>query len=190
MKSRKKRGDVIHANSLYRQNKLTQLTAEISDESESISSEENTDGRFESGDFDISKDDFLCGYAGEPEYNKEELKSMEFSDDTKRDSNEEETDLNPSRQENLHWCKCSDCTVMPTFIECRCCKKFKNLLDDELSSGCITNHEAIDTLILSKSDLEIAFIVANFSNILNGRSNTHLKCLPKGPPLLVARRHF
>ena len=190
MRSRKKRGDVIHANSLYRQYKLTQLTVEISHESESLSSEGNTDGRFESGDFNISKDDFLCGYVGEPEYNKEELKPMEFSDDTKSDSNEEETDLNPSRQENLHWCKCSDCTVMPTFIECRCCKKFKDLLVDELSSGCVTNHEAINTLILNKSDLEIAFIVADFSNILNGRSKTHLKCLPKGLPLLVARRHF
>ena len=125
MRSLKKRADVIHANSLYRHDKLTQLTVEISDESESLSSEGNTDGRFESGDFDISKDDFLCGYAGEPEYNKEELKSMEFSDDTKSDSNEEETDLNPSSQENLHWCKCSDCIVMPTFIECRCCKKFQ-----------------------------------------------------------------
>ena len=178
MRSLKKLADVIHANSLYRHNKLTQLTVEISDESESLSSEGNTDGRFESGDFDISKDDFSCGYVGEPEYNKEELKSMEFSDDTKSDSNEEETDLNPSRQENLHWCKCSDCIVMPTFIECRFAKNFKDLLDDELS-GCVTNHEAIDTLILYKSDLEIAFIVSNFPNILNGRSKTHLKCLPK-----------
>lgn len=40
MRSLKKRTDVIHANSLYRHNKLTQLTVEISDESESLSLKE------------------------------------------------------------------------------------------------------------------------------------------------------
>lgn len=65
----------------YRLNILTQLVIEISDECESLSSEINTDDSFESGDSDITKDDFSCGYIGEPEYN-EELKSKEFSDDT------------------------------------------------------------------------------------------------------------
>ena len=60
---------------------LTQFTMEIPHGSESLSSEINTDDSFESGDSDITKDDFSCGYIGEPEYN-EELKSKEFSDDT------------------------------------------------------------------------------------------------------------
>ena len=47
---------------------------------------------------------------------------------------------------------------MPTFIECKCCKESKDLLDDKLSAGCVTNHEAFDTLILNKSVLEVAFI--------------------------------
>ena len=83
---------------------------------------------------------------------------MEFSDDTKTNSYEEETDLNSSRQENLHWWKCSHSTVMPTFIKYKCCKEFKDLLDDKLSAGCVTNHEAFDTVTLSKSVLEVAFI--------------------------------
>ena len=29
----------------------------------------STDGSFESSDYDISKDDFSCGYVGEPEHN-------------------------------------------------------------------------------------------------------------------------
>ena len=109
---------------------------EISDRSESLFFETNTNGR----------------------YNEEQLKSMEFSDDTKSNSDEEETDLNSNRQENLHWFKCSRCTIMPTFIEGKCCKEFKDLLDDKLSAGCVTNHEALDTLILSKSILEVAFM--------------------------------
>ena len=102
---------------------------EISNGSESLSSEINTDCSSESGNSDITKDDFSCGYVGEPEYIKEELQSMEFSDDTKTNRDEEETDLNSSRQKNLPWCKCSHCTIMPTLIECKCCKEFKYLLD-------------------------------------------------------------
>ena len=41
---------------------------EISDGRERLFSEISTDGSFESGDFDISKDDFLFGHVGEPEY--------------------------------------------------------------------------------------------------------------------------
>ena len=92
----------------------------------------------------ITKDDFSFGYVGEPESNKEKLKSMESSDDTKTNNDEEETDLNSSRKENLHRCKCSICIVMPTFIECRCYKEFKGLLDGKVSAGCVTNHEAFD----------------------------------------------
>ena len=67
-------------NSLSRQNILAQFTMEISDGSKSLSSEINTDGSSGSYDSDVNKDDFSCGYVGELEYNKEELKSMEFSD--------------------------------------------------------------------------------------------------------------
>ena len=113
---------------------------EISDRTKSLSSEINTDSSSESGDSNITENNFWCGYVGEPEYDKEELKSMEFSDDKKTNSNEEETNLNSSRQENFYCCKCSHCTIMPTFIERKCCKEFKDLLDDKLSAGCVANH--------------------------------------------------
>ena len=45
-------------------------------------SEINTDGSSESGDSNINKGGFSRGYVGEQEYKTEELKSMEFSDDT------------------------------------------------------------------------------------------------------------
>ena len=47
---------------------------------------------------------FLGDYVEEPEFNEEEFKSMEFSDDTKI-SSDEETDQNSNKQENLHRCK-------------------------------------------------------------------------------------
>ena len=56
---------------------LTQLAMKISVQRESLSSEIIVDVRFESGDSNISKDDFSFGYATEAEYKEEELKSME-----------------------------------------------------------------------------------------------------------------
>ena len=44
---------------------------EISDGNGSLSSEINTGGSSESVDSDITKDDFLYGYAGEPKYKEE-----------------------------------------------------------------------------------------------------------------------
>ena len=113
---------------------------EISDRTKSLSSEINTDSSSESGDSSITEDNLWCGYVGEPGYDKEKLISMEFSDDKKTNSNEEETDLNSSRQENLYCCKCSHCTIMPTFIECKCCKEFKDLLAGKFSAGYVANH--------------------------------------------------
>ena len=71
---------------------------EISVWRESLSSEIIVDGSFESGDSDISKDNFSFGYATEAEYKEEELKSMESSDNNKRNSDEEENYLNSAGQ--------------------------------------------------------------------------------------------
>ena len=89
---------------------------------------------------------------------------IKFSDDTKTNTDKEETDLNSNRQESLHWCKCSHCTVMSTFIECKCCKEFKDLLDDKVSTGCVANYEAFDTLIPNKSVLEVALMKRCYKN--------------------------
>ena len=107
--------------------KHTDISTEISDGHESLFSEISTDGSFESSDSDISKDDFLFDHVGELEYKVEEIKSMEFSDDNKSNSNEEENDVNSSKQENIDWFKSSHYTVMPTSIECKCCKKLKDI---------------------------------------------------------------
>ena len=133
----------------YRQNILTQFAMQISDGHKSLSSEISTDGSFESGDSDISEDDFLFGYVEELEYKKEELKSMELSDDNKSNSDEKENDLNSSRQENFYSSKSSHYNVMTTFIKCKCCKELEMLERSWFG----TNHEGCDTLILYESHL-------------------------------------
>ena len=66
---------------------------------------------------------------------------MEFPDDKRSDSDDEENDANSSKQENLNWFKSSHGTVMPTSIECICCKEMKDL--DLLQM-------AFETLIMNK----------------------------------------
>ena len=46
---------------------------------------------------------------------------------------------------------------MSTFIECKCCNEFRDLLDDQLSGGCVANNEAFHMLILNKSVLDDTF---------------------------------
>ena len=58
-------------------------------------------------------EDFSCGYLGEPEYTEQQVKSMKFSASS---SSSDDDELSSSRLENLHWCTCHHCTVMPTFI--------------------------------------------------------------------------
>ena len=52
---------------------------------------------------------------------------MEFPDDNRSNSDDEENDVNSSKQENLNWFKSSHCTVMPTSTEFICCKEMKDL---------------------------------------------------------------
>ena len=66
-------------------------------------------------------------------------------------SNSSSDELNSSRLQNLHWCTCHHCTVMPTFVECKCCEEFPELLKDKLNNACITDHKDFDVLCLHKS---------------------------------------
>ena len=66
---------------------------------------------------------------------------MEFPDDNKSNRDEEENEVNSSKQENFNWFKSSLCTVIPTSIEYICCKELKDL--DLLQM-------AFETLIMNK----------------------------------------
>jgi len=140
-------------------NTLMRRMSSFDDEREISSNSSNISSTSQSDSSTVSIDDFSCGYVGEPEYNEDELKSIKFSsENSDAESEPSEDELNSSRLENLHWCRCFHCTVMPTFIECKCCKEYQGLLGDKLEVGCITENTNFDTLCLNKIVLETAFI--------------------------------
>ena len=93
----------------------------ISDNSADISFGSESDSSF-------SANNYSHGYVGEPEYNETEMKSHFFwgKENDSSDMESENDELNSSRTENLHWCKCAHCTIMPSFVECKCCKEYDN----------------------------------------------------------------
>ena len=62
------------------------------------------------------------GYTCEPEYSKGELIKLgidvlEEKSDVSTDDSNDSNELDSSRCENLHWCTCTQCCIMPTLIE-------------------------------------------------------------------------
>ena len=49
-----------------------------------------------------------------------------------QESEAEEADS--SRMENLHWCTCGECCIMPSLIESKCFRECPNLLADKLDN--------------------------------------------------------
>ena len=99
-----------------------------------------------------------CMYGNEPEYTTEEMRLLNIESDNE-DSEEETNELDSSRLENLHWCSCLNCTVMPTFAESVCCREFADTLGDKLSGKkCITENTHFEAVCLNPDVLETAFI--------------------------------
>ena len=77
----------------------------------------------------------------------------------RRRRRDEVDELDSSRLENLHWCSCTHCCVMPSLRECKCCRECSNLLEEKLDSiNCISEHEEFVQLCLNKIVLNTAFI--------------------------------
>lgn len=128
------------------------MESESSSDCSSESSSESLNNTSDISDLE----DISNGYVGEPEYTDEQVKSMKFSSESSSSSDEDEP--NSSRLENLYWCKCHHCTVMPTFVECKCCQEVSGLLQEKLANGCVTKHKDFELLCLNKTVLETAFI--------------------------------
>ena len=77
------------------------------------------------------------------------MKHIKFSSSENEKSAESEDELNSSRLENLRWCRCSHCIVMPTFIESKCCKEYEGLLGDKLEAAVVSLKTTISTKILN-----------------------------------------
>ena len=136
----------------------TEATAEetvLSDYEPDDTSEE------EIGDSSDSEQNICVEGYCDPEYSKEELDQMgiyEKDQDEESDESEEE-EADSSRMENLHWCTCGECSLMPSLIESKCCRECPNLLEDKLNQvKCITQHEEFSILCLNPIVLNTAFV--------------------------------
>ena len=58
----------------------------------------------------------------EPEYSSEE----ELLED-ELDELDLSVNVNAGRLRNSSWCKCGECSEMPTEMECVCCREMKNI---------------------------------------------------------------
>ena len=108
---------------------------------------------------DSSEDDsfVICsGYGKEPEYTEHEMNSLVYSDGSET-SEEDEKDSN--RLENLHWCSCENCVIMPSIFESKCCQETKALLNEKLNNiKCITLNEDFRILCLYTTVLDTVLI--------------------------------
>lgn len=113
-----------------------------------------------SEDSNESYDDTVGCYECEPEYTEEELRVISEKEICETSCESSEDELDSSRLENLHWCRCRCCVIglTMTLEECKCCKEF-NILSEKLETlKCITDHPDFETLILSPAVLELSFI--------------------------------
>ena len=81
---------------------------------------------------------------------------------TSKDSDSEDTSSQASFTERLgdtSWCACGKCVVMPTAIECTCCRELQELEEHfEDSSAFVTNQEASKIVCLDKDTLYTASV--------------------------------
>ena len=125
------------------------------------SSSESDDVELESNYSSLENDDDIKGcYMNEPEYLEKEINAMNILENENFSDNSEESDLDSSRLENLHWCSGFECGIALTMRvqECKCCCECKRLLGDKLKGvKYITSNSEFHILCLNKIVLEIAF---------------------------------
>lgn len=107
-------------------------------------------------------------YDFEPEFTEEELMLMMLGG--RREEGEanlvaDEMDIDvapePQRLNDVNWCQCTNCAVMPTLSECRCCLETQNVNLLIADNGCITQHEDFETVCLNRAVLRAVLIMRN-----------------------------
>ena len=84
----------------------------------------------------------------EPEYLEKEINAMNILENENFSDNSEESDLDSSRLENLHWCSGFEYGIALTMRvqECKCCCECKSLLGDKLKDVKCTVFEYFSSL--------------------------------------------
>ncbi|KAJ8048041.1 hypothetical protein HOLleu_00200 [Holothuria leucospilota] len=65
------------------------------------------------------------------------------------------------RLNNVNLCQCTNCGIMPSITECRCCHEINNIDALRACEACITNYEDFDTVCLNKAVLRAVLIMRN-----------------------------
>ena len=141
----------------------------VSDDSEIDEGENDSESEMQDGE---AEPDGM--YGNEPEYSDVELQAQNDAPSNSESDDESDDDLDSSRLENLHWCACGECSIMPTLGESKCCHEFATLLGEKLTDEvkCITKHLHFSDICLKTHILEASYIQHrryrnNFADIQN-----------------------
>ncbi|XP_033101216.1 P2X purinoceptor 7-like [Anneissia japonica] len=94
----------------------------------------------------------------------------QFSEEKKESDDGNSTDdtdirLDDDRTENLCWCTCENCVIMPSRIECVCCRENVDICRkmDVNIDKCIQSKESLKTLCLDK---EILVLMSSIKEVV------------------------
>ena len=105
---------------------------------------------YKSDSNDTSFEASTTEYAHEPEYTACELKKLTPSNEISSDHSDDD-DLDSSRLENIHWCRCKNhCVTLHTLIECKCYREYENLLSSKLQNISTTQSLKLPSYYIDK----------------------------------------
>ena len=94
----------------------------------------------------------IQGFLFEPRKDKKDHSDYRQSRDEKEDTL---AGLDTSRMNNLKWCICGNCSIMPTVKESVCCKENPTFSLEMKESLCIINLGSFEKLCLDREVLEV-----------------------------------
>ena len=103
----------------------------------------------------------LNGYSFEPEYDEQELETLDETVPYEEIPLEE-------------WCDCGNCCLMSKAEKNMCCKNSDLSIPNLEDHGCITDHDNFDDIVLNPIILEVAFIQIMMYKGYRGRAPDQL----------------
>lgn len=108
-------------------------------------------------------------YDFEPIFTQQELAArvrvrveLEGEENASESDEEPAIDIRQDRLDNVNWCQCTNCGVMPTLSECSCCREIHSIRTILANhNDCITDHDDFQTVCLNKAVLRAALIMRN-----------------------------